>query len=139
MAISIFKAFRSTVTPPNKRKLSPWDEWDVDPQTGAILGVSSSVATGPAARFTPVDITAAQLLAPTAAMIADLDATFRLSVPPYSRFQSDGTTLVAIGGGGETEVVVPPGFNVIYYAPLTISAPQELIVMGQARVESYPA
>lgn len=138
MALSIFKAFRSTVTPPNVRPITSVDRLLVDPVTGAPIGLQNPDANGPDARFTPVDVTPAQVLAPTVAMIADIDATYRLSVVPYARYRSDGTQLVPADGSG-TEVVVPPGFNVIYYAPLTIAFPQELIVQGQARVESFPA
>lgn len=138
MALAIFKAFRSTVTPPNERRLTDMDRIHVDPVTGAPIGMSNSSANGPAARWTPVDITVAQLNAPTAAMIADLDATYRINVPPYTRYQSDGSQLVS-SGGSESEVIVPPGFNQILYAPLTIATPQELLVQGQVRVESFPA
>jgi len=136
MAFSIFKAFKSTVTPPNYRDLSPTDNWLTDPQTGAIIGVEAPTGTGPDARFTPVDITAAQLAVPTAAMLADLDATYRLNVAPYPRYYSDGAQLAPFGAS-ETEVVIPPGFNTIFYAPLTIATPEELLVQGQVRVIAY--
>ena len=138
MALTAFKAFMSTVTPFGHRLTKPSDRWLSDPQTGAIVGIECPTANGPDARFVPVDITAAQLANPTAAMIADIDATFRLNVPPYPRYQSDGSQLVALGAG-ETEVIIPQWQNVIFYAPLTVKAPNELIVQGQVRVQSYPA
>lgn len=134
MAVPIFSAFNSTVTTFWERLVSAGDRWLVHPITGAIVGVKNPSATGADARFTPVDITAAQLTAPTAAMIADLDATYRLNVAPYSRFQSDGTQIVAIGGANETETVIPAGFNYVFDAPLTISTPQILVVEGGVRV-----
>lgn len=135
MAIRIFSAFISTVTRFLTRPMQANDVWLVDPSTGAITGVRSPNANGPDARFVPVDITAAQSLTPSAAMIADLDATYRLNVPPYSRFVSDGVQLVPLGDSSETEVLIPAGFNYIFKAPLTISAGQTLIVEGGAYVQ----
>lgn len=138
MAIKIFQAFRSTVTPPNERRMTPYDNWLVDPQTGTIMGVKSPTANGPDARFTPVDITLAQILNPTASMLADLDATYRMSVAPYSRYQSDGTQLVSIGGGGETETVIPAGMTYMLASPFTVATPQEVIVEGGLKVLNLP-
>ena len=134
----IFSAFRSTVTPYWDMLISSSDRWLVDNVTGAIVGVKNSRATGPDARFTPVDITAAQATAPSAAMVADLDATFRLNVPPYTRYQSDGAVLIPVGSATQ-EVVIPYGFNTIYYDPLTIRSPEVLVVQGTIHVEAYPA
>lgn len=138
MALTMFKAFRSTVTAFTERMISSSDRWLVDPVTGAITGVQNPNANGPDARFVPVDITGAQLLAPSPAMIADLDATYRMSVPPYSRYQSDGTQLVAIGGGGETETVIPPGMTYLLASPFTVAFPQEIIVEGGIKVLNLP-
>lgn len=137
MALTMFRAFRSTVTAFTERMISSSDRWLTDPVTGAITGVQTQTANGPDARFVPVDITAAQLASPTPAMIADIDATYRLSIAPYPRYQSNGSSLVPLGG--DDGIVVPPGFNFLYYAPLTIASPQELIVEGQVRVQAYPA
>ena len=104
MAISIFRAFRSTVTPPGTRRINSNDTWLTDPTTGVVIGVQNQNANGADARFVPVDVTLAQLANPPAAMIADLDATYRINVAPYARYQSDGTQLVPVGGGGEGAV-----------------------------------
>lgn len=138
MAISIFKAFRSTVTPFTERLVRSTDRWLADPTTGAIIGVENPNASGPHARFTPVDITSAQLASPTAAMIADLDATYRLSTAPYGRYQSDGSQLIS-AGAPYGDVVIPPGFNTIFYSPLTITPPERLIVQGAIHVIAYVA
>lgn len=134
MAIPLFKAFRSTVTAFTERMLGSADRWLVHPTTGAIVGVQSPTANGADARFTPVDVSLAQILAPTAAMLADLDATYRLNVAPYTRYQSDGVQIVAIGGSSETQVVIPAGFIQLFAAPLTISPPMELIIFGGIKV-----
>jgi hypothetical protein len=57
------------------------------------------VADTPAAAgsFTPIVITAAEQAAPTAAMIANIFATFQLDVAPYTRYRSDGTNMIAEG------------------------------------------
>jgi len=43
---------------------------------------------------------AAAIASPTQAMLNDISATYALDVPPYTRYQSNGTALVAIGSGG---------------------------------------
>lgn len=138
MALPIFAAFRSTVTNFLDRVINSQDRWLVHPVTGAVVGVKNPNANGADARFTPVDLTADQIASPTDLMLADLDATYRLNVSPYTRYQSDGSALTIAGGSAEV-TVIPPGINVIYYAPLTISPPDQLIVQGQVRVQSYPA
>ena len=153
MALSIFKAFNSTVTSFVIRKMSAIDEWLADPTTGAIVGIRNPNANGPDARFVPVDLTAAQINAPTAAMIADLDAVYRLSIAPYTRYVSNGTTLVEMGGGDPyhvypTQQTIPPGagpqlipigayFDV--YSPWTIQNPDGVTVQGSAYVTTRPA
>ncbi len=138
MALTIFKAFRSTVTAFTERMIGASDRWLTDPTTGAITGVQTQTGNGPDARFVPVDITGAQLAAPTAAMLADIDATYRLNQAPYSRFMSNGVTLVP-AGADETMIIVPAGQTQIFYAPLTISYPQIMIVEGTAVIRSLPA
>ncbi len=72
------------------------------------------------------------VFAPTAAMLADLNATYQLSIAPYSRYYSDGTQLLPLGSGGS--IVIPPGFNEIFFSPLVITEGHDLIVEGGARV-----
>lgn len=50
-----------------------------------------------AGSFTPIVITAAEQAAPTAAMLANIFATFQLDVVPYTRYRSDGTNMIAEG------------------------------------------
>lgn len=50
-----------------------------------------------AGSFTPITITAGEQAAPTAAMLANIFATFQLNVAPYTRYRSDGSALVAEG------------------------------------------
>lgn len=58
-----------------------------------------SVADTPAASagLTPITITAAEQASPTAAMLANIWATYQLNVSPYTRYRSDGSALVAEG------------------------------------------
>lgn len=137
MAITIFPAFRSTVTPPAERPIEPRDRLLVDPVTGAPIGIQNTSANGPDARFTPVDITVAQRSAPTAAMLADMDATFRLNVTPFTRYRSDGRNLLELGDS--TDLVVPPGVGEIVYGPLTIATPQVAVIYGTLKVQAFPA
>ena len=97
--MTIFRSFRSTVTPFLSRKWPNNLKLLVDPITGAPTGIESVNANGPHGIWTPVDLTAAQIASPTAEMIADLNATYRLNVSPYTRYHSDGNTLVAAASG----------------------------------------
>jgi hypothetical protein len=45
-------------------------------------------------------ISSAQQAAPTAEMLADVTATYQLNTAPHTRYQSDGASLVTLGGGG---------------------------------------
>lgn len=119
--IPLFKAFRSTVTPPNERVLGPFDRLLVDPATGAPVGILNQSANGPDARFTPVNLSAAQIASPTAAMLADLDAVYRLDSAPYTRYTSNGTSLVAFGTAAR-------GLSAMIRAPL----PADLISIVNA-------
>ncbi len=53
-----------------------------------------------------VTITAAQRDSPTAAMLADTEATYRLDVAPFGRYQSNGTALVPLGSGAAGAVAI---------------------------------
>lgn len=98
--MTIFPSFRSTVTPFVPRAWPATLRLLVDPVTGAPAGIESPNANGPNGIWTPVDLTAGQIASPSTAMIADLNATYRLNVAPYTRYQSDGTTLQAVTAGG---------------------------------------
>lgn len=95
--MSIFRSFRSTVAPFAPRRIPNDLRLLVDPVTGSPVGIQSPNANGADGIWTPVDLTAAQIAVPTADMIADLNAVYRLNVAPYTRYQSNGTTLVAAG------------------------------------------
>lgn len=99
MAINIFKSFVSTITLFIPRAMRSPLRLLHDPGTGAPTGLQTINAGGPDGIWTPVDLTAAQIASPTSLMIADLNATYRLNVVPYTRYYSTGSGLVAIGGG----------------------------------------
>lgn len=50
-----------------------------------------------AAGTTPISITAGEQAAPTAAMLANIWCTYQLNVAPYTRYRSDGTSIIAEG------------------------------------------
>lgn len=139
MSVAMFKSFLSTVTPFRPAGIFATRRVLCDPTTGAPCGIQTDAGNGPDGIWTPIDITAAQVLAPTAGMIADLNATYRLNVAPYTRYQSDGTTLVTLTTS-ENNVIPADGpfANVVLYSPVTITDPAGLIVRGQARVIDYP-
>lgn len=104
----------------------------VDNRTGAPIGLTSQNANGPQGIWAPTPLTAAQINAPTQAMLNDINATYQLDSAPYSRYVSDGTQLIPLGGEGGT--VIPPGQNVIYFSPLVVTEGHPLIVEGGVRV-----
>lgn len=105
----------------------------IDNASGAPVGILSQSSNGPEGIWAPVPISAAQLAAPTAAMIADINATYQLDQAPYPRYLSDGTQLVPIGG--ESGTVIPPGINEIFFSPLVVTeAGGPLIIEGGVRV-----
>lgn len=97
MTIPAFKSFVSSVSPfettqPQGGALRML----VDPRTGAPTGIQSQNANGPDGIWTPLDVTAAQIASPTPAMLADLNAVYRLNEAPYTRYYSDGSGLVSL-------------------------------------------
>ncbi len=132
MAMPIFQSFMPTVV---KWVSSAWrDSYRVlvDNNTGAPIGLVSQNANGPQGIWTPTPLSQAQIDAPTAAMLADLNATYQLNVAPYSRYYSDGTELLPLGGSGST--VIPPGINEIFFSPLVITEGHDLLIQGGVRV-----
>ena len=152
----IFKTFRSTYSPWEPRNWAPYIRLLVDNNTGAPVGIENFNANGADAIFTPVDLTAAQIAAPTAAMVNDLNATYRLNVSPYTRYQSngsaltpltesapDGTTmqgavLQTIPAGSPLQIVGVNSYLNIY-APWTIQSSQGVSVQGSVYVTTRPA
>lgn len=136
----IFKSFLSTVTPFRPAGIFATRRVLVDPVTGSPVGIQNDGANGPDGIWTPVDVTAAQVTNPPAAMLADLNAVYRLNVYPYTRYTSDGAQMVSMTPS-ESNIIPADGpfANVVLYAPVTISDPAGLVVRGQARVINYPA
>lgn len=64
----------------------------------SILGqwVTGSDVPQNAGTLVPITLTAAEIASPTAAQIANVFATFQLDVAPFTRYRSNGTTLVDI-------------------------------------------
>jgi hypothetical protein len=132
MALPIFRSFMPTVV---KWASSAWrQEYRVlvDNNTGAPIGIVSPNANGPDGVWAPTPLSQAQIDAPTATILADLNATYQLNVAPYSRYYSDGTQLLPLSSG--SDVVIPPGYNEIYFSPLTITEGHDLIIYGGVRV-----
>lgn len=127
-------SFRSTVSPPSFRRLVPADAFLVDKDTGAPIGIQNPNAGGFDGQFYPVPLTAAQIAAPTAAMIADTKATYCLNVSPFSRYMSDGYALVGLQN---TEQMVVN--SEMRYSPWTIDWVEGVSVRGGGvRVIDWP-
>ena len=134
----IFRSFRSTVAPFLSR--TPWAtlRYLVDPVTGAPTGVESPNANGPDGIWTPIDITVSQLAVPSALMIADINATYRLNEAPYGRYRSDGAVLVSVAG---ESIQGPNGLfgTMIVYSPFTVTDPAGIAIRGTVSVRNLPA
>lgn len=50
-----------------------------------------------AATATPISITAGEVAGPSAAQLANIWCTYQLDVAPYTRYRSDGTSIIAEG------------------------------------------
>ena len=139
MTIAPFRAFVSTVNPFRPAGIFATRRVLTDSVTGAPVGIQNDGANGADGIWVPIDITAAQVLSPSDAMLADLNATYRLNVSPYTRYTSNGEQLVSMTPG-ESNVIPADGpfANVILYSPVVISDPSGLTVYGQARVMDYP-
>lgn len=138
MPLSFFTSFRSTVTPFLARPWAAALRLLVDPNTGAPTGIQNPNDVGPDGIWVPIDITSAQLDSPPAGMVADLNATYRLNVAPFTRYQSTGSAIVAVSGNN----VVPAtgiGSNIIVWAPWTVTAADRAIVQGTVHVQTMPA
>lgn len=154
MSTRLFKTFRSTDTPWTPRNWFPNIKLLVDNITGAPVGIQSVNASGPDGLFVPIDLTSAQINAPTAAMLADINATYRLNVAPYTRYQSTGTALVEAGGAspdgttlpyglqtvpvGTPNLVLGPNSYDIVYSPFTVQNAAGVTILGRLKVITEP-
>lgn len=157
MALPIFQTFRSTVQPWVTRNWFSPIRLLVDYNTGSPVGIESPNANGPHGIWTPTDLTLAQIEAPSAAMLADLNATYRLNIAPYTRYQSTGTALVPIAGTsavdgttyeGAVMQTVPSNSPLLtvgvdsylnVYSPWTIQNAPGVSVQGSVYVTTRPA
>lgn len=59
----------------------------------------------------PVNLSAAQIASPTADLIANINANYRLNVAPYTWYQSNGTTLIAVSAAGNASLSATQTFT----------------------------
>jgi hypothetical protein len=132
MALPIFKSFMPTVV---KWFSSAWrQEYRVlvDNVTGSPIGLVSPNANGPEGIWAPTPLSSDQIANPSAAMLADLNATYQLNEAPYSRYYSDGTQLIPIAGDGG--IIIPAGVIEIFASPFVVYEDHPVIVQGGLRV-----
>lgn len=132
MAFPTFKSFISTAVPWWPTSWRKEYRLLTDASTGAPIGIQSQNANGPDGIWAPTKLSAAQIAAPTAAMLADLNATYQLDEAPYSQYRSDGTQLIPLDGTGGT--VIPAGQTVVFASPLQVFEGAPLIIQGGVRV-----
>lgn len=132
MALPIFQSFYPTAV---KWVNTAWRnsyKVIVDDRTGAPIGLVSQNANGPEGIWAPTPLSQDQITSPTAAMLADINATFQLNEAPYTRYYSDGDSLVAFDQTGE--IVIPPNINEIWFSPLVVTEGHSVTVEGGLRI-----
>lgn len=133
MALPAFSSFFPTVRRWINTQWRQEYKLIIDNDSGAPVGILSPNANGPEGIWAPVPLSQAQIAAPTAAMLADINATYQLNQAPYSRYRSDGSQLAPLDS--ESGTVVPPGVNVVWFSPLVITeAGGPLIIEGGVRL-----
>lgn len=105
----------------------------VDNATGVPVGIQNQNANGADGIWGLTPITQAEAITPTAAMLADLGATYQLNQEPYSRYRSDGLQLVSLDGEGGP-IVIPAGVNDVWFSPLTVIEGAPVKIYGGLRV-----
>lgn len=140
MALNNARSFLSTINPFRVGQAIGLLRVLEDPTTGAPVGVQSPRANGADGIWTPVDVTAAQVTQPSAGMLLDLNATYRLNVAPYTRYQSNGVALV-VSGAGAIDVIPATGIfgTIIIWSPFTVTTPDGVTIQGTAYVRTVPA
>ena len=86
----------STSEPTNQEFVSKSHEWLVDAQNNDLVGVRNYHGTGKDLRPLPIALTAAQIAAPSADILAATKYTYALNVAPFTRYVSNGTALVLL-------------------------------------------
>ena len=136
----------SSVSQAIRRMLGPFDRWLVDPTTNTVVGIANPNAGGQDTYIYPIQLTQAQINAPTADMLSDVSSTYALNAAPYTRYRSNGTELLSLGsdeGGGSLGTPdgissglydVPTGWSLSVVGPFTITEPGELSVEGTLTV-----
>ena len=83
------------------------------------VGIVNPNANGAQGIWGLTPLSQSEISAPTAAMLADLGATYQLNEAPYSRYYSNGTDLVPFDESGA--IVIPAGVNEVWFSPLEIT------------------
>lgn len=135
--LAFFKSFVSKINPMVPQNWVTPIRLLVDATTGTPYGIQNPRANAPDGIWGLRDVTTDQVITPSAAMLADLDATYRLNVEPYTRYRSNGDAIIPIDGEGG--VVIPAGTVQLYYSPLEIIDPEVLIVEGTLYVRDLAA
>lgn len=131
MAIPNFKTFFPDV---NRWIATRWrQEYRLIVNADAVpVGIQNQNANGADGIWGMTPLSQAEIDAPTQAMLDDLAATYQLNEAPYTRYYSDGDSLVPFDQSGN--IVIPPGVNEIWFSPLVITEGHSLTVEGGLRL-----
>lgn len=100
---------------------------------GVPMGLQSQNANGADGIWAFTPLSQAEILAPTAAMLADLGAVYQLNESPYSLYHSDGVQLVSMDDAGGT--IIPAGQIPIFASPFMVTeATSPFVIQGGIRV-----
>jgi hypothetical protein len=132
MALPLFQSFYPTAVKWNNTAFRQEYRLLTDDRTGSPVGMVSQNANGPQGIWAPTPLTSDQIANPTAAMLADINATYQLDEAPYSRYYSDGTQLLPLGEGGGT--IIPAGQIQIFASPFVVYEDHPVTIQGGIRV-----
>ena len=105
----------------------------VNNDTAVPIGIVNQNANGAQGIWGLTPLSQDEVSAPSAAILADLGATYQLNVSPYSRFRSDGVTLLPLDAEGG--FIIPPGVNEIVFSPFVVtSSNSPVVIQGGLRV-----
>ncbi len=119
MAMPAFRTFFPDVTRWMPTRWRQEYKLIFDNNTGVPVGIQNQNANGADGIWGLTPLSQAEINAPSAAMLADLAATYQLNEAPYSRYYSNGTELVPFDDSGG--MVIPPGVNEVWFSPLIIT------------------
>lgn len=88
--------------------------------------------------FVPIPLTAAQIASPPAEILADTQSTYQLNQSPWTRYVSNGTSLLLANNGAGT--TIRAGQTELRYSPFSVTeAGGPVVIQGGLVIRELPA